>query len=119
MELVVDLTSGAVTLEDPEDLQAFAVQVVGPRAAEGPGHGALGALAAALSVHDAGTVTPDGDVLVPVEAVRRLAGRSAAHRGRTLGPRWESGLTAMLEYASAHGWVDDDGAVRAHVEWGS
>jgi hypothetical protein len=26
-------------------------------------------------------------------------------------------LEKMFEYAETHGWVNDDGAVRAHIEW--
>jgi len=29
---------------------------------------------------------------------------------------WQAGLTKMLDYARAAGWVDEAGAVRAHIE---
>jgi hypothetical protein len=32
-------------------------------------------------------------------------------------PEWRAGLAAMLRYADEHGWVREDGSVRAHVDW--
>jgi hypothetical protein len=32
-------------------------------------------------------------------------------------PAWREGLEKMFEYAASHGWLDENGAVRAHVEW--
>jgi hypothetical protein len=32
-------------------------------------------------------------------------------------PSWLEGLDKMFAYAESHGWVNEDGAVRAHVEW--
>jgi hypothetical protein len=58
-----------------------------------------------------GRMTSDGHVFVHVTAVKALAGERAAE------PRWLASLDAMLSYAGARGWVDDEGAVRAHVEW--
>jgi hypothetical protein len=43
--------------------------------------------------------------------IERLAGDWAAD------PSWREGLERMLAYAREHGWVDERGAVRAHVEW--
>ncbi|MFE4460201.1 hypothetical protein ACFROC_22840 [Nocardia tengchongensis] len=40
--------------------------------------------------------------------------------GRRLGddPQWPQRFTAMLDYALAHGWLDEHGTtVRAHVRW--
>jgi hypothetical protein len=74
-------------------------------------------LADALRGHDGGTVEPDGDVLVPEAALRRLAGVEAASEGRALDEAWESEFTGMLAYAATKGWVTEDGAVRVHVEW--
>ena len=36
-----------------------------------------------------------------------------------LGPadaEWKQGLEAMIAFAAEHGWTDDEGRVRAHVE---
>ena len=117
MELVVDLSTAGVVLRRHGDLQHFSVQAVRNQADDDDANGALGALAAALSLHDAGTVAPDGDVLVPPVAVRRLAEAAATDEGQPLDSAWESGLAAMLEYATARGWVADDGYIRSQVEW--
>jgi hypothetical protein len=50
-------------------------------------------------------------VVVDVTAIKALAGERATH------PGWLASLDGMLEYAGAHGWLDDAGAIRAHVEW--
>jgi hypothetical protein len=117
MELVVDLSTGDVELRRHEDLQRFSVQarLVGPE--DGPAEGALGALSAALRVHEVGTVGPDGDVLVPTAAVRRLAFDAAREDGSSLDPEWDDGFSGMVRYAATKGWTSEDGALRAHVEW--
>jgi hypothetical protein len=117
MERVVDLSSGAVEIRDGNETKRFSVRAVRQHAGDGGENGALAALAAALSVHDAGMVEPGGDVLMPAAAVRRLAHEAAAERGRTLGPEWDTGFTTMLEYASTRGWMSDDGSIRAQCEW--
>jgi len=121
MELVVDLSTAAVTLEGRDDMERFSVVVVPGQPDDGalagqPDDGALGAVAAALSVQDAGVVEPSGDALVTVAAVRRLAGEAARSEGQPLAPGWERGFTKMLEYADTRGWLAD-GAIRAHIEW--
>ena len=119
MELVVDLGTGGVMLRGREDMQHFSVQAVPERPGDGPAAGALGALAAALSVHAAGTVGPEGDVLIPPDAVRRLAVDAAREDGTSLDPGWETKFIGMVDYAASKGWVDEDGSLRAHIEWGS
>jgi hypothetical protein len=112
MELVVDLSTAAVALEGRDDMERFSVLVVPGQ----QGDGALGAVAGALSVQDAGVVGPDGDVLVTVAAVKRLADEAARAEGRPLASEWERGFASMLEYADTRGWITD-GAIRAHIEW--
>ena len=119
MMVVVDLSTGAVSMRDAEDLKRFAVTAVPVEPGDGEANGALGAMAAALSVNDVGTVEPSGDALVTVGAVRRLAAQSAAVSGTTLDNRWESDLADMLASAASKGWIADDGSIRAHIEWGS
>jgi len=114
MELVVDLSTGGVALLGREELQRFSVQAVAVR----PGDGALDALAAALGDHDVGTIGPDGDVMVCVGALRRLAGAAAKADGVPLDADWESAFAGMVEYAASKGWTAEDGSLRAHVEWG-
>ena len=96
MELVVDLSTGDVVLRqlrtcsgsrcrpcwsDPERRS----RPWGPRR---PGGGAAG--------QRAGTVGPDGDVLVPPAAVRRLAVDAAKEDGSSLDPDWEAGFAGMV-----------------------
>jgi hypothetical protein len=45
------------------------------------------------------------------EDIERLAGE------RSRDPAWRDQLEKMLAYAASQGWVNDEGAVRAHVEW--
>ena len=101
-----------MALRRREEMQRFSVQAM----ALGPGDGAFDALAAALSAHDVGTMGPDGDVMVPVGAVRRLAGDAARDDGTALDADWELAFADMVEYAASKGWTAEDG-LRAHVEW--
>ncbi len=118
MEVVVDLSAGGVSLRHRDDVMRFAVRAIPQHAGEGEDEGALGPLAAALSLHDAGRVDSTGTVFVPPIAVRQLATEAAAGEGRALDPGWEAGFAGMLEYATGQGWVTDDGSIRAHIEWG-
>jgi hypothetical protein len=115
--MVVDLSSGSVSLGDPDDTDRFSVLAL-PAGPEDPGDtAALGAVAAALSVHDAGTIDPDGNAFIPIEAVRRLAHTVAGDPGGLLGADWEARFDAMVELASTHGWITDEGTIRSHIEW--
>ncbi|QIG42836.1 hypothetical protein G5V58_08690 [Nocardioides anomalus] len=53
---------------------------------------------------------PDDHVAVAPALLLELAGPLAAD------PEWRAGLDAMLAYAGQHGWLEDDGWVRIHVE---
>jgi hypothetical protein len=117
MELVADLSTGGVVLRNRDDLERFSVQALLAPDDEPRGDGDLGALAAALSVHDAGTVDPTGHVSIPVAVVRRMAGDEAVSEGGSVGPEWESAFAAMLEQAAGQGWITEDGSIRAHIEW--
>ena len=117
MEIVVDLVTARIVARDPEDLKRFGVRVLPGQVGDAEGTVALGALAAALSIHGAGWVDKAGVVFVPADAVRRLASEAAVAAGGALGPEWEQGFTAMLEYAATKGWIGDDGAIQAHIEW--
>lgn len=50
-------------------------------------------------------------VWVSREELIRLAGEHARDT------EWQARLDGMLAYAASHGWVNDKGAVRVHVEW--
>jgi hypothetical protein len=117
MELVVDLSTGGVELRHRDDMGRFSVQAQLHRDDDGEERGALGALAAALSVHDAGTVDPDGHVFVPAQVVRRLADDAARQDHDDLGSDWDEAFAAMLHAAGTRGWIADDGSIKAHVEW--
>jgi hypothetical protein len=106
MQVVVDMGTkpATVVLEDPVDCGRFHVSA--------RGGGDAAALDTALRGNDVGTVDGDGDALVDVDAVRRMAAGS-------VGATWETDFAAMLDYARTKGWVSEDGAsIRAHVEWG-
>jgi hypothetical protein len=93
-----------VTLEEPADCKRFHVTV--------RGGGGAGALDEALRADAVGSLDGDGEALVHVEAVRRLA-------AGTVDETWETDFVAMLDYAGSKGWLSDDGAsIRAHVERG-
>ena len=106
MQVVVDLEAEppVVALEEPADCGRFHVAV--------RGRGDAVALDAALRADAVGSVDGDGEALVDVAAVRRLAAGA-------VGETWESDFAAMLDYARSKGWLSEDGAsIRAHVEWG-
>jgi hypothetical protein len=117
VQVVVDLSSGSVSLGGPDDLERFSVLALPASPGDRDDTAALGAVAAALSVHDAGIVDPDGNAFIPIEAVRRLAQVAAADQGSSLGDDWESRFTAMVERAAGRGWTTDEGTIRAHIEW--
>jgi hypothetical protein len=54
--------------------------------------------------------TDDGHVFVEPALLRRLAAERAGDVG------WSEQFEGMVEYASAKGWIDDAGNVRAHIE---
>jgi hypothetical protein len=106
MYVDVDLESdpGAVALAEPADCTRFHVAVRGA--------GDAGTLDRVLRSNAAGAVDGDGEAMVRVDAVRRLAAGA-------VGESWEADFTAMLAYARSKGWLSEDGeAIRAHVEWG-
>lgn len=116
MQVVVDLSSGSVSLDEPDDTDRFSLLAL-PASPQDPGDSsALGAVAAALSVHDAGIVDPEGNAFIPIEVVRRLA-EGAAAGGSPLGSDWQSRFAAMVEQATTRGWVTDEGSIQAHIEW--
>ena len=106
MYVEVDLGEDPATvgLAEPGDCGRFHVAVRGAADA--------GLLDRALRSSATGNVDGDGEVVVRVDAVRRMATGA-------VGESWESDFGAMLDYAAAKGWLSDDrAAIRAHVEWG-
>jgi hypothetical protein len=106
MQVVVDVTAdpASVALEEPDDCGRFHVAW--------RGGGDADALDEALRANAVGSVDGDGEALVRVDAVRRLAAGS-------VGATWDDDFEAMLGYARSKGWLSEDGAsIRAHVERG-
>src|SRR3954451_16857408 len=97
MEIHVDSSGAAPTLEAPDDFKGFKVVMHG----DPPGRAAaLEAVAAKVEKH----------AWITVDALRALAGSAATEA-------WEESLQGMVGYATSKGWFDEDlGAIRAHVE---
>lgn len=92
----------AVQLVEPDDFGAFKILARGAATSRDRFEHA---------VKRFGYMTEDGHVFVDVGAVRSLAGERARERD------WLGSFHEMLELARAHGWTDDAGAIRAHVQW--
>jgi hypothetical protein len=90
----------AVRLDEPDDFKAFKI-------ARSNGASALD-VARALS--QIGRAEGDSHVYVSVAALKRIAGE------RALRQEWLAQLDGMVAYARSQGWVDDLGAIRAHIE---
>jgi hypothetical protein len=116
VEVLVDLAGGRVWLEGWEDFGSLVVSARAERPGEVDERARAG-LAAALEAAGAGRVDAEGDARIPADALRDLAVRAADDAGTGLGDGWDDDFTGMLDLAGSSGWIDDDGAVRAHVEW--
>jgi hypothetical protein len=104
MVIDIDLRAAPPTVQliEPEDFGAFKIIARAPAADREH---------LEYAVERLGRLTAGGHVFVDVTAVKGLAGERATE------PRWLASLDGMLQYAGAHGWTDDAGAIRAHVEW--
>ena len=116
MEILVDLAEGRVWIEGWDDFGSLVVSARTGRPGGADGR-ALDALAAALAAVGIARVEGDEEVRVTPDGLRALAVRAADEDGCTPGAEWEADFTAMLDLAAHGGWIDDDGAVRAHIEW--
>ena len=116
MDLVVDLAAGCVAVDGWDTLTSLSVQIARPP--ESPSSRAdEESLTATLAGAGIGRSAPTGDALVPTEVLRRLAVSAAGDSGLQLDAGWEQEFADMVARAGANGWIDDDGAIRAHVEW--
>lgn len=88
----------SVEIEQVDDLAAFSVASDLPRAD----------LDARLRAAGLGR-TADEHVWIDAEPLRSAAS------ALTTAPDWHDGFDRMLEYARSKGWLDDAGAIRAHV----
>ena len=107
MRVVVDIgvAPPTVVLEEPADCGRFHVAGPGRPVTRPPSTTPCGRRPWV-------SLDGDGEALIDVEAVRRLAAGSVSDS-------WEGDFRAMLDYAGSKGWISDDGAsIRAHVERG-
>jgi hypothetical protein len=95
MVITVDFTGGTVTLVDPADFTRFHVETRGD-----------GDLSEALAAASAGRVEGE-HAFIDVDWLRVNGDES---------DEWGAGFTKMLGYAQSKGWLDDRGAIQAHVE---
>jgi hypothetical protein len=101
MIIYVDLETSPAGLEllEPDDFKGFKVVTAG-------GPSGLGEALAPI-----GELTDDAEhAFLRPEAVQELPGAP------TDDEEWRQGFAAMVDYAAGHGWTDESGAVRAHVE---
>ena len=106
----MDLAGGRVWLEGWEDFGAWS-SVRGPRPV---GRRPCDRGLAALEAAGAGWIDADGDARIR-RALRsgRTAAETRARARRRVGRRTSRHAGPRRK----QGWIDDDGAVRAHVEW--
>src|SRR5689334_130338 len=97
--MFVKQSAGRVTLEDRDNFRAFKLVVDGRREDIDD---ARRALAQAAELADADTAWVSQDWL----------------RRQSQDAIWQQSLSAMIEKARPHGWIDDARkAIKAHVEW--
>ena len=96
--MLIRVTRAATTLEAAADLKRFKLVVEDGLA--GP------ALAAALG--EAGRLEGE-HVWVSPDWLRAASGLAAD-------PDWTAGFAQMVGFAAKQGWVNDAGAIRAHIE---
>jgi hypothetical protein len=95
-------TAGELQFEDRQNFRAFKLVVEGDR---GRLDTVRGTVAGKAELPDADTAW------IFEDALRRWPGveQDAA---------WQQGLSAMIEKARPHGWIDDTRkAIKAHIEW--
>lgn len=103
MRIVVSTDPHRVQLFEPSDFTAFDVVADPADVPESIVAEALG---------DLGARAGDDHVWVSAAGVRVLAGDA-------VDAEWEAGYQAMLGYASAKGWLNDDATmIRAHIDRG-
>jgi hypothetical protein len=88
-----------ISLQEPTTFTGFHIAFAGADEA---------GLAAAVA--RIGSMADADHVYVDRAALEGLAGDHAQD------PDWQRSLEAMLQYATSKGWVDDTGAIRAHIE---
>ena len=96
--MVIRIDRAGVRLLDPDDFGQFKVT-------------ALDRSVVATGVPAFGRAGDDEDhVFVEPDALRALAGARASD------PVWAASFEQMVAFAATHGWISEDGAIRAHLE---
>ncbi|MBM3605705.1 MAG: flavin reductase family protein [Alphaproteobacteria bacterium] len=98
MRIVIP-ASGVPQLEAPSDFEHFSIAV--DPAVSGDLPVVLARVAEHASGDDHAWVRPDA-----VRALSPLTGQAD----------WDSGFRKMINFAASHGWTDDSGRIRAHIE---
>lgn len=88
----------APRLEGPADFRRFSILL--DRAARNELHQALAPV---------GVADGESHAWVRPDALRDLSPLAGQ-------PEWETGFAAMVQFAAKHGWTDDCGRIRAHIE---
>lgn len=93
---------GSPTLHEADDMKRLAI--TGPRPDE----------AAVARLNDAGLALTDDRThgFVAPATLKRWA-----QQATTLPNGWDADFEAMVAYATAKGWTDAEGRLRAHTEW--
>ncbi len=86
---------GALALEGPANFRQFAIML----SADAPADAALARLGRRDGAH----------IWITPAAIRALLPTPPDRA-------WEEGFAAMLAFATTRGWVDEAGAIRAHIE---
>jgi hypothetical protein len=100
--MYLKVMAGQVTLEDATNFRSFKVVVAAPEASLATVRDTLATFA---------TVVDRDTAWISEEALREWPG--------CLGdPGWQEALSAMIEKARPHGWIDDvNRRIKAHIEW--
>jgi hypothetical protein len=96
--MLIRVTGASTDLEAPEDLKRF--KLVVEEGLAGP--------ALAFALGDAGRLEGEHVWVSPDWLY--------ANSGLTDDPEWVAGFTRMVEFAAKHGWVNETGGIRAHIE---
>ena len=100
MVIDVDIFDGRRALTDGDNFTSFRVRARG----SSPSRAALENALAGL-----GVLADDSHAWIDRSALLTLAGDRP--------PAWSDAFEAMHRFASEHGWTNEAGAIRAHVEW--
>lgn len=99
--MIVTVTAEAVDIQEPDDCGSLRVASTL----------ALADIDRILRNTGAGTLLGEGHILLDIASLHTAARKAAES------PDWDANWSRMLDYATARGWVFDDGrTVRAHLD---